>query len=63
MVPGPGFLLGSVVLEVESRGGVVTSTRGERFPPGEMPKVLSVPHTSLKRKEVGVRQSQMWGEE
>lgn len=46
MVPGPGFLLGSVVLEVESRGGVVTSTRGERFPLGEMPKVLSVLHTS-----------------
>lgn len=46
MVPGPGFLLGSVVLEVESRGGVVTSIRGERFPPGEMPKVLSVLHTS-----------------
>lgn len=43
--------MGSVVLEVESRGGVVTSTLGGRdFLWGEMPKVLSVPHTSLKRK-------------
>lgn len=56
-MPRPGFLVESVVLEVEYRGGVVTSTLGERFPPGEMPKVLSVPHTSLKRKEVSVRQS------
>lgn len=62
-MPEPGFLVGSVVLEVESRGGVVTSTLGERFPLGEMPMVLSVPHTSLKRKEVGVRSSQMWDEE
>lgn len=62
-MPEPGFSVGGVVLEVESRDGVVTSTLGERFPLGEMPKVLRVPHTSLKRKEVGVGSSPMWREE
>lgn len=42
---------------------MVTNTLRERFPLGEMPRVFSGPHTSLKRKEAGVRQSEMeWSE-
>lgn len=47
--PGPGFLVGSIVLEVESRGGGVTSTK-ETFPLGEMPRSQHSSHLS-ERKE------------
>lgn len=49
-VPRSGFLVGRVVLEVESRDGVVTSTLGETFPLKDLPRVFRIPQTSLQRK-------------
>lgn len=44
-----------MVLEVESRAGVVTSTLGKTVLLGERSEGLNNPYTSLKRKEVNIR--------
>lgn len=46
------------VLEVESRGRVVTSTLGETIPLGDVSKDLSIPHTSDVDR--GVSSCMMW---